>query len=126
VSQEPLVGKKPGSHGAALFVASCFVPCYWFEGPAQRTCSLYEQQTSGPFGSVGRLLYLFAGVGIAASIAVVGVARSEPQSRVPSMLIGAVGAWSLPWIGVMLSTAKRAWAFRLRSATGSKPQASAW
>ena len=37
------------------------------------------------------------------------------------MLIGAVGAWSLPWIGVMLSTAQRVWAFRLRSATGSKP-----
>jgi hypothetical protein len=92
--------------GAALFVASCFVPYYGFEGPAQRTYSVYEHQTSGPFGSLGRLLYLFAGPAIAASIAVVGVARREPQSRVPSMLIGAVGAWSLPWIGVMLSTAQ--------------------
>jgi hypothetical protein len=108
--------------GAALFVASCFVPYYGFEGPAQRAFSLYEQQTSGPFGgvSLGRLLYLFAGVAIATSIAVVGVARSKPQSRVPSMLIGAVAAWSLPWIGIMLSTAQTTLGFRLRSATGSK------
>jgi hypothetical protein len=94
--------------GAALFVAGCFVPYYGFEGPAQRTFSLYEQQTSGPFdgASLGRLLYLFAGVAIVTSIAVVGVARSEPQPRVPFMLIGAVAVWSLPWIGVMLSAAQ--------------------
>jgi hypothetical protein len=94
--------------GAIGFVASCFLPYYGFEGPAQRTFSLYEQQTSGAFdgGSFGRLLYLFAGVLIAISIAVVGVARSEPQPRVPSMLIGAVAAWSLPWIGIMLSAAQ--------------------
>lgn len=67
--------------GGALFVASCFVPYYGFDGPAQRTLSLYEQQTSGAFedGSLGRLLFLFAGVAIATSIAVVGIARSEPQ-----------------------------------------------
>jgi hypothetical protein len=96
--------------GAALFVASCFVPYYGFEGPAQRTFSLYEQQTSGVFdgGSIGRLLYLFAGVAIAASIAVVGVVRNEPQPRVPTMLTAAVAAWSLPWIGVMLSVAQTA------------------
>jgi hypothetical protein len=69
---------------------------------------LYEQQTSGPFegASLGRLLYLFAGVAIATSIAVVDVARNKPQSRVTSMLIGAVAAWSLPWIGIMLGTAQ--------------------
>ncbi len=107
--------------GGALSVASCFVPYYGFEGPAQRTFSLYEQQTSAVFdgGYLGRLLYLFAGVAIATSIAVVGVARSDPQPRVPSLLIGAVAAWSLPWIGVMLSWS--ALAFHLRSATGSKP-----
>ena len=91
--------------GGALFVASCFVPYYGFEGPAQRTLSLYEQQTSGAFedGSLGRLLFLFAGVAIAISIAVVGVARREPEPRVTSLLIGAVASWSLTWIGVMLS-----------------------
>jgi hypothetical protein len=91
--------------GAALFVASCFVPFYRFEGPAQRAFSLYEQQTSGGIdgGSLGSLLYLFAGVAIATSIAVVGVARSDLHPRVPSLLLGAVAAWSLPWIGVMLS-----------------------
>lgn len=94
--------------GGALFVASCFIPFYrleGLEGPVQRTFSLYEQQTSGGVdgGSLGSLLYLFAGVAIATSIAVVGVARSDPQPRVPSLLIGAVAAWSLPRIGVMLS-----------------------
>jgi hypothetical protein len=94
--------------GAALFMASCFIPYYGFEVPAQRTFSLYEQQTSGVFdgANIGRLLYLFAGVAISGSIAVVGVARSEPHPRVPAMLIAAVAAWSLPWIGVMLSTAQ--------------------
>jgi hypothetical protein len=92
--------------GAALFVASCFIPYYGFEGPAQRTFSLYEQQTAFDGGSLGRLLYLFAGVAIAASLAILGVARSEPQSRVPTMLTAAVAAWSLPWIGVMLSAAQ--------------------
>jgi hypothetical protein len=104
----PRVGYLVVLLGAALFVASCFVPYYGFEGPAQRTFSLYEQQTSGVFdgGSIGRLLYLFAGVAIATSIAVVGIARSEPQPRVPTMLTAAVAAWSLPWIGVMLSVAQ--------------------
>ena len=94
--------------GSALFVASCFIPYYGFEGPAQRTFSLYEQQTTGAFdgAAIGRLLYLFAGVAIAGSIAVVGVARSDPRPRVPTMLTAAVAAWSLPWIGVLLSTAQ--------------------
>jgi hypothetical protein len=93
--------------GAAVFVASCFVPYYGFEGPAQRTFSLYEQLTAVDGGfPVGRLLYMFAGVAIAASIAVVGVVRSERQPRVPSLLIGAVAAWSLPWIGGMLAAAQ--------------------
>ena len=95
--------------GGALFVASCFVPYYGFEGPAQRTFSLYEQLTAVDGGfPLGRLLYMFAGVTIAASIAVVGVLRSEPQPRVPSLLIGAVAAWSLPWIGGMLTAAQTA------------------
>jgi hypothetical protein len=80
-------------------------PLLRVRGSGSAHVSLYEQQTSGVFdgGYLGRLLYLFAGVAIATSIAVVGVARSDPQPRVPSLLIGAAAAWSVPWIGVMLT-----------------------
>lgn len=83
--------------GAALFVASCFVPYYGLGGPAQPTFSLYESYEGAAIGgfdsgTFGGLLYLFAGVAILASIAVVGIARTDAQPRVASMLIGAVAA----------------------------------
>jgi hypothetical protein len=94
--------------GAAIFVASLFIPYYGFE-LGQRTISLYEQLSTDPSDDgflLGMLLYMFAGVATAASIAILGLARTEPQPRVPTMLTAAVAAWSLPWIGIILAAAQ--------------------
>jgi hypothetical protein len=80
-----------------------------YYGLGQRTFSLYRQLTTNPSDDgfpFGVLLYMFAGVATAASIAILGVARSKPQPRVPTMLTAAVAAWSLPWIGFMLFAAQ--------------------
>ena len=69
------------------------------------TISLYQQLTLGPNGSssdVGALLYLFGGVAPVAVVATVGLVRRQGQPGLPSLLVGAVAAWSLTWIGVLL------------------------
>ena len=111
--------------GAALFVASCFLPYMGYTGvPApgtKTTVSLYQQLTLGPDGGssdLSVLLYLFGGVAPVAAVAVVALVRGErrparPTSSgtrsarasspvLPALLVGAVGAWSLTWIGALL------------------------
>ena len=89
--------------GAALFVTSCFLPYYRF--PAYGgTISLY-QQTQGPFGdsaNLGALLYLVGGVAPVVAVAVVVLVRGERGPVLPAVLTGAVIAWSLTWIGILL------------------------
>ena len=96
--------------GAALFVASCFLPYTRYEvlPPAPRqtmTISLYQQLTEGLLGGgsdLGALLYLFGGVAPVAAIAVVALVRGERRPVLPALLVGAVAAWSLTWIGALL------------------------
>lgn len=96
--------------GAALFVASCFLPYmgYTVLPPAPRetaTFSLYQQLTQGPNGGgsdLGALLYLFGGVAPVAAVAVVTLMRGEQGAIPPALLLGAVVAWSLTWIGALL------------------------
>lgn len=95
--------------GAALFVASCFLPYVGYEGLSipgtKTTTSLYQQLTLGPNGGssdLSSLLYLFGGVAPVAAAAVVALVRGERRPVLPALLVGAVVAWSLTWIGALL------------------------
>jgi hypothetical protein len=91
--------------GAGLFMTSCFLPYNGFSILGERTISLYQQLTLGPNGrssDLGALLYLFGGVAPVAVVAIVGLARGERWTGLPFLLVGAVAAWSLTWIGVLL------------------------
>jgi hypothetical protein len=91
--------------GAGLFVTSCFLPYNGFAVLGERTISLYEQLMLGPNDSssdLGAVLYLFGGVAPVAVVATVGLVRGEGRTGLPSLLVGAVVAWSLTWIGVLL------------------------
>lgn len=89
--------------GATLFVISCFLP---YEGtlPPARTASLYDLSVSGPSGGsdLGALLVLFGGVATVAAVALVAIMRGERNTSLSFLLIGAVAAWALTWIGSLL------------------------
>ena len=90
--------------GAALFVATCFLPYYGF--PGGQSVSLYDQLLVGNDGGfeLGAKLFLFGGVATVVVVALVGLRRGErPSGR--AFLAGAVAAWSLTWIGSLLQTA---------------------
>ena len=66
---------------------------------------MYQQLTLGLNDSssdLGALLYLFGGVAPVAVVASVALVRGEGRTGLPSLLVGAVAAWSLTWIGVLL------------------------
>lgn len=95
--------------GAALFVASCFLPYVGYKGLSipgtKTTTTLYQQLTLGPNGGssdLSSLLYLFGGVAPVAAVAVVALVRGERRPVLPALLVGAVVAWSLTWIGALL------------------------
>jgi hypothetical protein len=89
--------------GAALFVATCFLPYYGF--PGGRSVSFYDQLLVRQDGlELGAILFLFGGVATVLVVAIVGLTRSErPSGR--AFLTGAVVAWSLTWIGSLLQSA---------------------
>jgi hypothetical protein len=94
---------------AALFVASCFLPYVGYAGLSipgtKTTTSLYQQLTLGPNGGssdLSSLLYLFGGLAPVAAVAVVALVRGERRPVLPALLVGAVVAWSLTWIGALL------------------------
>jgi hypothetical protein len=90
--------------GAALFVATCFLPYYGF--PLGRSVSLYDQLLVAQDGGLelGAILFLFGGVATVLVVAIIGLTRSErPSGR--AFLAGAVAAWSLTSTGVLLQTA---------------------
>ena len=90
--------------GAALFVATCFLPYYGF--PVGRSLSLYDQLLVLQDGGLelGAILFLFGGVAAVLMVVIVGLTRGERQSG-RGFLAGAVSAWSLTWIGSLLRTA---------------------
>ena len=92
--------------GAALFVATCFLPYYRYELASGRSVSLYDQLTVAYGGGLqlGPKLFLFGGVATVVVVALVGLMRRErPSGR--GFLAGAVTVWSLTWIGWLLQAA---------------------
>ena len=89
--------------GAALFVATCFMPFYGF--PNQGSVTRYDQLTVGPDVDVGAILALFGGVTVVVVVAIVGLTGSKRDGGPVQFLAGAVAAWSLTWIGALLQAA---------------------
>jgi hypothetical protein len=98
--------------GVAGFVLSCFLPYTAFpgvgEGPALRTLSYHRLVTFIPGGGtahyVGELLFLFGGAATLAWVALAGLRHGQHEHRrTPSILVAVTVAWSLSWIGVLVS-----------------------
>jgi hypothetical protein len=88
--------------GGGLFVTSCFLP-YTGLGTGARTFSLFEQLTlPSPASDLSPLLYLFGGVATVAGVAIVALVRGGRGRSLPFLLFGAVAAWSLTWIGILV------------------------
>ena len=96
--------------GAAGFVVACFFPFYGGvglgPGGESEPISLYRANVtgfpSGGFGpQVGGFVFLFAGVAIIASIAIL-LLRKRPQRWAVPALVAVVAAWSLSWFGTLL------------------------
>jgi hypothetical protein len=102
----PRVGYAIVLIGAALFVATCFLPYYGYEFAQSGSVSLYDQVIVARGGGLqlGPKLFLFGGVATVVVVALIGLTRRErPSGR--GFLTGAVAAWSLTWIGSLLQTA---------------------
>jgi hypothetical protein len=95
--------------GGALFAISCFLPYNGFSlGTGTQTVSLYQQLTSRVNDgglNVGGVIFLFGGVSAVVAVAVFGLARRERWTGQHWLLVGAVAAWSLTWIGFLTYTA---------------------
>jgi hypothetical protein len=90
--------------GCAGFVASCFVRSS--QVIASPFTSLYQGFTAvSGARAAGGVLILFAGVAIAAVVAVVGLVRKGAAPWAPIALVVAVGGWSLTWAGLLLQFA---------------------
>lgn len=94
--------------GGALFVVTCFLPYNGFSlGPGVRTVSLYQQvahRLNDGGWNPGGVMFLFGGVAAVVAVAVLGLARRRRWTGLPWMLVGAVAAWSLTWIGFLIYT----------------------
>jgi hypothetical protein len=91
--------------GAALFVTSCFLPYYGFQGGG--SVSQYDQLMVRQDGGLelGAILLLFGGVTTVVVVAIVGLARGKRDAGPVQFLAGSVAAWSLTWIGSLLQSA---------------------
>jgi hypothetical protein len=93
--------------GVAGFIVSCFLPYLSLGGP--RSMSLYQLVVRAGFSQtvmqiIGGFLQLFAGAGTVAWIALTGIRhRRHAHGWLPFALAAATAAWSLTWIGVLLS-----------------------
>jgi hypothetical protein len=90
--------------GAVLFVATCFMPYYGYQFADGGSVSLYDQLMVGRDGvEFGAIVFLFGGVATVVVVAIVGLARGKRTTTpVHFVLTGAVAAWSLTWIGLLL------------------------
>ena len=88
--------------GVAGWVVSCFLPIYRITGFQSVRITLYRQVTVGSVGTrFGGALYLFGGVAAIGVFSFVGWLGHRRSTG--SVLAGAVVAWSLASIGVLIS-----------------------
>ncbi len=92
--------------GAALFLATSFLPYYGYELAQGGSVSLYDRLIVAYGGGLqlGPKLFLFGGVATVVVVALVGLKRRE-RPLVRAFLAGAVTVWSLTWIASLLQSA---------------------
>ena len=90
--------------GAVLFVTGCYLPYQGFPPPAQGAISLWQLLTSPVSrpADAGAPFYLFGGVATVAAVAIIALVRGGRGPVLAALLIGAVIAWSLTWVGALL------------------------
>jgi hypothetical protein len=93
--------------GVVGFVVGCFLPYLSATFlPAEGTISLFRVIWLGagrPFEQVGVWLNLFAGAATVGVIALLGIGRRRAWT--PRALVAGTAAWTLTWIGVLMSQA---------------------
>jgi len=90
--------------GVAGFVLSCFLPYTQFSD--QLSISYYRLVTmSWPtLQYLGGLLFLFGGAATVAWVALAGLRHGQHERRpTPTILVAVTVAWSLSWIGLLVS-----------------------
>jgi hypothetical protein len=90
--------------GVAGFVLSCFLP--YAQVVDRLSMSYYELVTMRrlTLQYLGGLLFLFGGAATVASVALAGLRRGRHERRrTPSILVAVTVAWSLSWIGILVS-----------------------
>ena len=88
--------------GAAGWVVSCFLPIYRITGFQSVKITLYRQVSFGSVGArLGGALYLFGGVAAIGVFSIIGGLGHRRSTG--SVLAGAVVAWSLVSIGVLIT-----------------------
>lgn len=91
--------------GVAGFVLSCFLP---YAQLIDRPFSYYRLVTMNlrPLQYVGGLLFLFGGAATVEWVALSGLRHGQHERRrTPSILVAVTVAWSLSWIGILISVA---------------------
>jgi hypothetical protein len=88
--------------GVAGWVVGCFLPLYHIARLEPARITLYRQVSFGSLGTrVGGVLYLFGAVCAIGVVSIAGVLRLRGWTGV--LLAGAVTAWFLVSIGVLIS-----------------------
>lgn len=97
--------------GVVGWVVGCFLPLYGVPELDDRTITLYSQVSFGStWGDIGGVLYLFGAISAILVISILGV-LGVIRTGTRFLLVGAVVAWSLVSIGVLISLAANFVAF---------------
>lgn len=101
-TQRPVTGYLIVLVGVSGWVVGCFLPLAKLGG---QTISLYQQTSFGSiWNDIGGALYLFGGIAAILVISILGV-FGMIRAGTRFLLVGAVVAWSLVSIGVLISLA---------------------
>jgi len=113
----PSIGYMVVLLGVAAWAVSCFRPLYRITEAQTVRTTLFRQVSFGSFGTkLGGIVYLFGGIAAIGVFALVGVRVRQRWNVV--VLAGAVVAWSLVSIGVLITLGAAASGFSLRSVLG--------
>ena len=113
----PSIGYLVVLLGVAGWTVSCFRPLYRITEAQTVRTTLFRQVSFGSVGTkLGGIVYLFGGIIAIGVFALVGVRVRQRWNVV--VLAGAVVAWSLVSIGVLITLGAAASGFSLRSVLG--------